>query len=107
MRDLPDSVGQLGIGRGPRLTLWARLDPSVEGRALNLHELTQPLHLEGVLVVGDELEAAHQFVSPAKYLAADRRIRRSALLSDHLVPHLSWSALCWARGPWGVGLTQE
>jgi hypothetical protein len=28
------------------------------------------LHLEGVSVVGDELEAAHQFVSPAKYLAA-------------------------------------
>ena len=28
-------------------------------------------------MVGDELEAAHQFVSPAKYLAADRRISRS------------------------------
>ena len=28
-------------------------------------------------VVGDELEAAHQFVSPAKYFAADRRMSRS------------------------------
>jgi hypothetical protein len=37
---------------------------------MDLHDLTEPLHLEGVSVVGDELEAAHQFVSPAKYLAA-------------------------------------
>jgi hypothetical protein len=33
--------------------------------------------IEGVPVVGNELEAAHQFVSPAKYLAADRRMSRS------------------------------
>jgi hypothetical protein len=30
-----------------------------------------------VAVVGDELKAAHQFVSPAKYFAACRRISRS------------------------------
>jgi hypothetical protein len=34
-------------------------------------------------VVGDELEATHQFVSPAKYLAAARRISR---LGDELGP---------------------
>ncbi len=28
-------------------------------------------------MVGNELEAAHQFVPPAKYLAADRRMSRS------------------------------
>src|SRR5439155_8528847 len=43
----------------------------------DLHTLTQPLHLESVPVVGDELEAGHQFVSPAKYLAADRKMSRS------------------------------
>ena len=36
-----------------------------------------PLHLEGVPVISDELEAAHQFVSPAKYLVAWRRMSRS------------------------------
>ena len=30
-------------------------------------------------MVGDELQAAHQFVSPAKYMAADRRMSRSVL----------------------------
>ena len=43
-------------------------------RALDLDERAQPLHAPagagGGGVVGDELEAVHQFVSPAKYLAA-------------------------------------
>lgn len=37
-----------------------------------------PLDAVGVPVVGDELEAVHQFVSLAKYLAADRRMSRSS-----------------------------
>src|SRR6185295_7841965 len=63
--------GALGgpmIGRGP---------PGIKRRTRDLHDRAQPLHLEGVPVVGDELEAAHQFVSPAKYLAADRKMSRS------------------------------
>ena len=64
------AAARCGPGRGAGL-------PGVERGALDLDELAQPLHLEGVLVVGDELEAAHQFVSPAKYLAAWRRISRS------------------------------
>lgn len=44
--------------------------PGVERGPVDLDDLTQPLHLEGVSVVGNELEAAHQFVSPAKYFAA-------------------------------------
>src|SRR5258708_12421780 len=39
--------------------------------------MTQPLHAEGAHVVGDELEAVHQRVSPAKYFAARRRMSRS------------------------------
>src|SRR3954470_15881582 len=51
--------------------------PCVERRSRDLDNRAQPLHLKGVGVVGDELEAAHQFISPAKYLAADRRMSRS------------------------------
>lgn len=42
----------------------------IERRTRDLEEFAQPLHRVGVEVVGDELEAAHQFVSPAKNLAA-------------------------------------
>src|SRR6185503_2335699 len=51
--------------------------PGIERRTRDLNDRAEPLHLEGVPVVGDELEAAHQFVSPAKYLAAARRMSRS------------------------------
>src|SRR5206468_5608122 len=74
-----DPAGQLRVRGGPRCTRRSCGLPRVEGRALDFDELTQPLHLGGVLVVGDELEAAHQFVSPAKYLAAERRISRSVV----------------------------
>jgi len=63
--------------------------PGVERRARHLHDLAQPLHLEGVPVVSDELEAVHQRVSPAKYLAAWRRMSRS-------VASLACSATSWA-----------
>ena len=55
--------------------------PVVEARPADLENLTQPLHAEGVLVVLNELEAVHQRVSPAKYLAARRRISRSSCSS--------------------------
>ena len=51
--------------------------PGVERGTRDLKDLAQPLHPVGVLVVSDEPEATHQFVSPAKYLAARRRISRS------------------------------
>ena len=72
-----DSLGERGITRGPFRTRRRGLLPRVKRRAGDLDGLAQPLHLEGVSVVGDELEAAHQFVSPAKYFAADLRISRS------------------------------
>src|SRR3954447_6710407 len=77
--DGPQPLGQLGVGCRASRPGRRSVLPRVDRRALDLDERTQPLHLEGVLVVGDELEAAHQFVSPAKYLAAWRRISRSVL----------------------------
>jgi hypothetical protein len=44
----------------------------------NLEDLAQPLRAVTALMVGDELEAVHQCVSPAKYLAAFRRMSRSS-----------------------------
>src|SRR3954469_8292703 len=52
--------------------------PPVEPRAGNGKDTAQSLHAEGAGVVGDELEATHQLVSPAKYLAARRRMSRSS-----------------------------
>src|SRR5690606_21965037 len=73
----PDPFSQRRVRDRPGLTPGSGLDPRVVGRALDLDELTQSLHLEGGGVVGNELEATHQFVSPAKYLAARWRISRS------------------------------
>src|SRR3954451_23797304 len=70
LRELLISSGTGGAGLGAGL-------PGVERGPRDLHGRAQPLHLEGVSVVGDELEAAHQRVSPAKYLAAARRMSRS------------------------------
>jgi hypothetical protein len=55
---------------GPRSPSRGSRQPRVERRPRDLDDLTQPLHAVGVLVVLDELEAVHQFVSPAKYFAA-------------------------------------
>jgi len=66
----PDPFGQLLVRCGPLRPPRRRRVPGVERGPVDLDDLAQPLHLEGVSVVGDELEAAHQFVSPAKYLAA-------------------------------------
>ncbi len=72
-----DLLGERGVRRGPLCARRGGALPRVERRTGHLDALAQPLHLEGVSVVGDELEAAHQFVSPAKYFAADLRISRS------------------------------
>lgn len=58
--------------------------------------VAESLHRVGGAVVGDELEATHQRVFPAKYFAAFWRISRSV---DSLVGSaLTWSfsALSWA-----------
>jgi hypothetical protein len=43
--DGPDLLGDLGVGGCPRFPGRRALDPRVVGRALDLDELTQPLHL--------------------------------------------------------------
>ena len=65
-----DLRGQGSVVRGPLSATIGPVQPGVEGSSGGLQDLAHPLHLEGVSVVGDELEAGHQFVSPAKYLAA-------------------------------------
>lgn len=75
--DRPDLFGQRLIGTatcGPGL---GGLTPPVTARPRHLQDVTQRLDAEQLPVVINELEAAHQFVSPAKYLAADRRMSRS------------------------------
>lgn len=66
----PDPLGQSRIRRSAGGPGRCTCLPCVVGGTLDLDELTQSLHLEGGGVVGDELEATHQRVSPAKYLAA-------------------------------------
>ncbi|MGW3168242.1 alpha/beta hydrolase family protein [Streptomyces sp. NPDC001142] len=57
--DLPSRDGRFAaaIAGGP---------PFVEAGAGDLQHVTQPLHAPGVVVVLDELEAVHQFISVAK-----------------------------------------
>src|SRR5690606_36332831 len=81
--DLADPLDQRGVRGGPLGPRWCPGLPRVVGGALDLDELTQSLHRParagGGAVVGDELEATHQRVSPAKYLAARWRISRSVV----------------------------
>jgi hypothetical protein len=69
----PDPRRELGISPSPLLACRGSLEPGVVGGALDLDERAQSLHRParagGGGVVGDELEATHQRVSPAKYLA--------------------------------------
>ncbi len=66
----PDPCRQPGVVRGSRGPSRGCGQPRVERGPGDLDDLTQPLHAVGVLVVLDELEAVHQFVSAAKYFAA-------------------------------------
>src|SRR6476620_8167593 len=72
-----DPFGQLGVRGRPLRPAGPAVEPGVERGTCDLKDLAQPLHPVGVPVVSDEPEATHQFVSPAKYLAARRRISRS------------------------------
>src|SRR5689334_2981042 len=73
-----DPRGQGGVccltGRPGRCTG----PPVVETRPGHPDHVAQPLYAVALRVVGDELEAAHQRVSPAKYRAALRRMSRSS-----------------------------
>jgi hypothetical protein len=116
--DLADPFGQFGVGDGSLLSAGLTGQPGVERGPGNLDEFAQPLHLEGVPVVGDELETAHQFVSPAKYFAAWRRMSRSV---SSLAFSVSNAATCArncassasadparpARCPWVAGASDE
>jgi hypothetical protein len=53
-------------------------------------------------VVGDELEATHQFVSPAKYLAAARRISRSVVSLVFSAAPVSSQPMRWVPPRWSV-----
>ena len=78
---------------GLQLRRILREEASIETGNDLAHDPAQPLPSkasrspEGVAMIIDELEAAHQVVSPAKYLAARRRIPRSS----------SSSRTCWRR----------
>jgi len=91
-----DPHGQSSVRGFARRPCGRNRFPVVETRAGDPDELAQPLHAVARLVVGDELEAGHQRVSPAKYRAALRRMsrsssnsrtrRRSAAFSSSTVP---------------------
>jgi len=70
-------LGEFDIGGGAGGSCVGGAYPHVVRRTSDIDDLAQPLHRVGVGVVGDEVKAVHQFVSPAKYLAADRRMSRS------------------------------
>src|SRR5690554_4137786 len=61
---------QLIVGRSPSSSPCSGVEPGIERGPRDVDNFTQPLHAPDVLMVFNELEAAHQFVSPAKYLAA-------------------------------------
>src|SRR4051812_41351523 len=73
--DLGDQRQVGGVAGRPRRCSGL---PVVVTRPGELEDPAQPLHAVALLVVGDELEAVHQRVSPAKYRAAFRRMSRSS-----------------------------
>ena len=68
--DRADTLRQVGVRRLAGGAGGLGIQPGIERGTGDLDDLAQPLHLEGVPVVGNELETAHQIVSPAKYFAA-------------------------------------
>jgi hypothetical protein len=76
--DLADLLGQDPVFPLPGSPSLGAGELLVVAGPVYVQDLAEPLHLVGVAMVANELEAAdHQFVSPAKYLAALRRISRS------------------------------
>lgn len=72
----PDERGQGRVCLGSPRPLGDVCPPGVLRGAGDPDELVQPLHAPGALVVPGKLEAVHQLVSPAKYLAPWCRISR-------------------------------
>jgi hypothetical protein len=68
--DTADPLGQRRVRACAHGPCGRGRQPRVQRRARHLHDLAQPLHLKGVPVISDKLEAVHQRVSPAKYLTA-------------------------------------
>src|SRR5699024_6483047 len=87
--DDADPLQQLRIVGGSLGPCGGACLPGVVGGTLDVDELAQSLHRVGGVVVGDELEATHQRVSPAKYLAAFWRISRSVV--SFVVSALNWA----------------
>ncbi len=102
LMDGTDPFGQCLVSRFAGGAVIGTSKPGVERGTRDLNDRAQPLHRIGVEVVGAELEAAHQFVSPAKYLAADRRMSRSVdnrVLSARSCPTSARSrASSWSGG---------
>ncbi|MGW0853695.1 hypothetical protein [Streptomyces sp. NPDC002690] len=66
----PYPGGKLLVGRQPGSAVRGCPAPVVEARAAHAEDAAQPLHAVATVEVGDALEAVHQRVFPAKYLAA-------------------------------------
>src|SRR4051794_3897090 len=94
----PYPGSELGVGRLPGGPVRGRPAPVVEAGAGDAEDAAQPLHAETTLVVGDELEAVHQRVSPAKYFAAFRRISRSSSNSRTFLRRAAFSASSGVAG---------
>lgn len=82
--DGADPGGEIGVSLSAGGPSRCGREPGVERGTSHVEQCAEPLHRParagrsgGRGVVGDELEAGHQRVSPAKYLAAWRRISRS------------------------------
>ncbi|MEU0649665.1 hypothetical protein [Streptomyces umbrinus] len=88
-----------GVGHLPGGPVCGRPTPVVEAGAGDVEEGAQPLHAVAAVVVGNELEAVHQRVSPAKYFAALRRISRSSSSSRIFLRRAAFSASNGVGGP--------
>lgn len=94
--------GEVGVGRLPGGPVRGRPAPVVEAGAGDAQDRAQPLHAVAAVVVGDELEAVHQRVSPAKYSAALRRISRSSSSSRTFWRRAAFSASSGVGGSAGA-----
>ncbi|URN10953.1 hypothetical protein LUW77_00170 [Streptomyces radiopugnans] len=88
-----DGREPLGLGTAISMMMTERgMTPVAEAGAGDVEDGARPLHAVAAVVVGDELEAVHQRVSPAKYFAAFRRISRSSSSSRTFLRRAAFSA---------------
>lgn len=78
VEDHGDPRGHCGVVEQALLTLRGRGLPLAVGGPVDLEDLAEPLDRVAGAGVINEPEAAHQFVSSAKYSAARRRMSRSS-----------------------------